>query len=282
MGGRDSRSRPDDSTFDDEGEDFRRPRRSGGALPWFLVLLLLAVGGGFFYLFHEPQRHELSRVQRDLSEATKEAGRVAGRLSAIEERLGNVESERDQLLSERNQLRDESGRLASTVEEREAEIARLQIAQSSLEERLEEEIRRGEILVQTEGGELKVKLADQILFGPGEAALKDNGRNVLRRVAETLVELEDHFIEVGGHTDTTPLSPRAQERFATNWELSAARATNVVRFLQDSCEIPGARLVATGYSEYRPVASNRGAAGRRRNRRIELTLRPRGASEVEE
>jgi chemotaxis protein MotB len=138
-----------------------------------------------------------------------------------------------------------------------------------------EEIRRGDILIQNENGELKVKLADQILFASGEAELSPRGQAVLRRVAETLASLEDHVIEVSGHTDALPLSDRIKERFATNWELSTARATHVVRFLEDECAIPGDRLAATGYSHFRPVADNASASGRRRNRRIELTLRPR-------
>jgi chemotaxis protein MotB len=87
---------------------------------------------------------------------------------------------------------------------------------------------------------------------------------------------------VGGHTDATPLSATTQERFPTNWELSTARATQVVRFLQEQCAIPGERLAAAGYSQYRPATSLDTPAGRRRNRRIELTLRPLGPSESED
>lgn len=67
-------------------------------------------------------------------------------------------------------------------------------------------------------------------------------------------------------------NPATQERFPTNWELSTARATNVVRFLQESGNIPGERLVAMGFAQYRPAASNASASGRQQNRRIELVL----------
>jgi chemotaxis protein MotB len=79
-------------------------------------------------------------------------------------------------------------------------------------------------------------------------------------------------IHVEGHTDGVNPSPALRERFPTNWELSAARAINVVRFLQTQGNIPGPRLVASGFSEFRPAASNRTEVGRRRNRRIELNL----------
>jgi chemotaxis protein MotB len=64
------------------------------------------------------------------------------------------------------------------------------------------------------------------------------------------------------------------KRFPTNWELSAARATNVVRFLQDQAKLDPRRLSASGYSEFRPRGTNDTEAGRRQNRRIEILLIP--------
>jgi chemotaxis protein MotB len=81
-----------------------------------------------------------------------------------------------------------------------------------------------------------------------------------------------------GHTDGTRIvSSTTQEKFPTNWELSTARATNVVRFLQEQGKVPGAELVAVGFAEFRPVASNASAEGRRKNRRIEIVLVPHKA-----
>jgi chemotaxis protein MotB len=68
------------------------------------------------------------------------------------------------------------------------------------------------------------------------------------------------------------VSPTVLEHFPTNWELSTARATNVVRFLETEGGIPGDQLVAAGFASYRPAASNQSEAGRRRNRRIEMIL----------
>ena len=78
-------------------------------------------------------------------------------------------------------------------------------------------------------------------------------------------------MRVEGHTDATPISPERAEQFPTNWELSTARATTVVRFLEEQ-GIPGERLAALGFGEHRPLADNGTAIGRRRNRRIELVL----------
>jgi hypothetical protein len=82
------------------------------------------------------------------------------------------------------------------------------------------------------------------------------------------------LIQVTGHTDDSPPTAKIRERFPTNWELSVARASNVVRFLQESAGIPGKRLIAAGFGQYRPVATNANHAGRARNRRIEIVLMP--------
>jgi chemotaxis protein MotB len=86
---------------------------------------------------------------------------------------------------------------------------------------------------------------------------------------------KDAVFQVGGHTDNQPIkSEEVKARFPTNWELSAARATNVVRFLEETAGIPGKRLVAAGFSEFRPMASNKKEKTRAQNRRIEIALLP--------
>ncbi|MCK4536565.1 MAG: OmpA family protein, partial [Desulfuromonadales bacterium] len=79
-------------------------------------------------------------------------------------------------------------------------------------------------------------------------------------------------IQVEGHTDNVPISPRLQEKFPSNWELSSARATTVLHFLQDKVRVSGERLSAVGYGEYSPISSNSDAAGRKQNRRIQIIL----------
>jgi chemotaxis protein MotB len=85
-------------------------------------------------------------------------------------------------------------------------------------------------------------------------------------------------VQVQGHTDDVPISGRLAERFPSNWELSAARAVNVARFLQERGVDP-TLLSATGYSEYRPRAGNDTPEGRQQNRRIEILLGPHAPPE---
>ena len=96
---------------------------------------------------------------------------------------------------------------------------------------------------------------------------------MLDRVAEILRKITDRQIKVEGHTDNVPIGPAIIDRFPTNWELSTARATTVVRHLQER-GLDSKLLSAEGYSEYRPVASNETEEGRAKNRRIEIVLIP--------
>ena len=93
----------------------------------------------------------------------------------------------------------------------------------------------------------------------------------MKKVGEALKGYQDKIIRVVGYTDNVPVSRSLQGRYPTNWELSVARATNVVRFLQD-VGVPPERMVAAGRGEYDPVASNDTPEGRQKNRRIEIML----------
>jgi chemotaxis protein MotB len=91
----------------------------------------------------------------------------------------------------------------------------------------------------------------------------------LKKVGEALKGYENKVIHVVGHTDNVPLAKSLQGTFPTSWELSVARATNVVRYLQE-VGIPPQRMVPSGRSEYDPVATNDTPEGRKKNRRIEI------------
>ena len=101
----------------------------------------------------------------------------------------------------------------------------------------------------------------EVITPSGSAEIKKAGRAVINRVGDIVKSIADKDIQVEGHTDNVPISTRLQDKFASNWELSAARAATVVRLLRDQ-GIPGERLSAVGFGEFRPVASNKSEAGR--------------------
>jgi chemotaxis protein MotB len=105
------------------------------------------------------------------------------------------------------------------------------------------------------------------LFDEGAAGLTGNARETLRTVAGLLRD-DSHAIEVEGHTDTTPIANAA---FPSNWELSAVRASTVVRlFIENG--VPERRLAAVGRGANQPIASNDDPIGRARNRRVAVTI----------
>ncbi|MBV8219861.1 MAG: OmpA family protein [Solirubrobacterales bacterium] len=111
-------------------------------------------------------------------------------------------------------------------------------------------------------------LTDKLLFDSGQATLQPAGQPLLVEVAQLLNVDKTHPITVEGHTDNVPI---ATAQFPSNWELSTARATTVVRFLI-SRGVGAGRLGAVGYSDLHPVASNATAAGRGLNRRVDIVL----------
>jgi len=104
--------------------------------------------------------------------------------------------------------------------------------------------------------------------------IKPKGQEVILKLADSFRDNKDQNIGVEGHTDDVQIGAALLDRFPTNWELSAARATAVVRFLQEKGDIAPERLTASGFGFYRPVATNETPEGREQNRRIEIILVP--------
>ncbi len=118
-----------------------------------------------------------------------------------------------------------------------------------------------------------IRVTGDILFDTGSAELSGAGRQALGHIAAALIKFPTHQISLEGHTDTVPILGALRERYATNWELSIARAASAVRYLQLR-GIDAARLRAVGYGEFRPVADNDDPQLRERNRRLEIRLLP--------
>ena len=158
--------------------------------------------------------------------------------------------------------------------QKEAEIGQLRNTYDQLVQDMQAEIAQGQIQITRLADRLSVSMVDRILFPSGEADITPAGIRILQRVGNVLKTTEGKIIRVEGHTDNVAISERLKGTFPTNWELSTTRASNVVRFLQDSVGIDPARLQAVGLSEYHPVASNATVKGRSQNRRIEIALLP--------
>jgi chemotaxis protein MotB len=140
---------------------------------------------------------------------------------------------------------------------------------------LKSEISAGEVTITQLKGKLTVNMVDRVLFDSGQAEVRSDGKKVLEKVGKILVTVADKDIRIEGHTDNKPIVGDLKNKYATNWELSTARATAVLRYLQDVAKVDAKHLVAAGYGEYRPVAPNDTPEHLALNRRIEIVLVPR-------
>ncbi|MGZ8450009.1 MAG: OmpA/MotB family protein, partial [Candidatus Deferrimicrobiaceae bacterium] len=126
----------------------------------------------------------------------------------------------------------------------------------------------GEVTVRQDPRGLVLSMGEEVLFDAGMATVKPSSSASLAAVAAVLKKAQCDAV-VEGHTDSLPIS---NARFASNWELSATRATNTLACLVAEYNVSPPRLSAAGYAEFRPVASNANPEGRARNRRVDVVL----------
>jgi chemotaxis protein MotB len=204
------------------------------------------------------------------------------------ETQAQLEQDKSNLQTQISKLQSENNRLSETIEglktelrqeklavqKKEGEISELEKTRREIESSLKEQIAQKDIKLEEIEGRLKVTFVDKILFDSGSVMIKPKGQEVLLKLADSFRDNEDQNIVVEGHTDDVQIGSALLDRFPTNWELSTARATAVVRFLQEKGNITPQRLTASGFSFYQPVASNETPEGRKQNRRIEIILVP--------
>jgi chemotaxis protein MotB len=241
-------------------------------------------------------------LEKEKGQLNSELGNVRGQITDLEQKLtsGNasaqeeiarlqkqasdLEADAARIAREREQLRQEQSQLAATLERerlaKEEEIARLTRTQEALSKSLQDEISKGNITIQQVRDRLTINMVDRVLFDSGQAQVKQAGMKVLKQVGDVLNQISDKQIRIEGHTDNVPISSKLQDRFKTNWELSTARATTVVRYLIDQGGVDRQYLSAVGYADTHPLASNDSEEGRSSNRRIEIVLYPKDLKHI--
>jgi chemotaxis protein MotB len=140
--------------------------------------------------------------------------------------------------------------------------------QQELERTLKSEILRNAVAIHTVPEGLVISLREVGFFDSGSASIQPQSRDAFGRIAALLLRYS-HRVRIEGHTDNVPIHNLL---FASNWELSTARATELVRLLMTNYQFPPARLSAAGYAEFHPVASNDTAEGRAQNRRVDIVV----------
>ncbi len=192
----------------------------------------------------EALRPELDDANQRLAAAQGQIAKDKDQANALQAQIAGLEQETNNVVQMSNGLEDE---MRKDLESRDVTISNLQ-------------------------GRLTVNILDNVMFDSGEAILKPDGQGVMRTIAAILAEHPELKIHVIGYTDNVPIRPGA--RFASNWELSTARALAAVHFLTERAGVDPRRVGAVGYGEFRPVADNATPEGRAKNRRIAIAILP--------
>ncbi|HXV27511.1 MAG TPA: OmpA family protein [bacterium] len=149
----------------------------------------------------------------------------------------------------------------------------LERVKPQVEDKLREELESGDMAVSMQERGLVVTVLDRVLFDSGKAELIDSSRIGLDKMAGILqTDAAGHMVYIEGHTDNVPIR---FSNWRSNWELSTARATEVVHYFVDTQGLEPRRFAAVGYGEFNPVASNATPQGRLLNRRVEIVISPK-------
>ncbi len=221
-------------------------------------------------------------LQDQLLETTRQIQYLQDERDQLRHSIARLESNRTSLSEYVSKLKSELERSKGRVQMLSRDLAdkeeKLEGANQNYEEmvkQLREQIHQKEVSITTLKEKTSIHFLDKILFEPGNANITLHGRQVLRNVAEGLKKLSNTEVRVEGHTDNQPLSEAAKAVFIDNLDLSIKRATAVARMFR-MMGVDPRNLSATGFSMYRPVASNDTPNGREQNRRVEILLVPLG------
>ena len=256
-----------------------------------LLVAALSSGCGIDEEQHRAVVEDLEQCKTDY--AALEAARAETE-EALNTELADLNARIAALTDERNELQtgldaamlsletytEKTGTLEQKLNATTKELAQLRQQRAEAEKRVQEYrnllskfasmIEAGTLKVVVRDNKMLLQLPDNVLFDTGKTKVKEQGVAALVQIADVLKNVANRDFLVAGHTDNVPIS---SGRFDSNWELSTARAVEVVQLLQEAGVSPEV-LAAAGYGEYEPIASNETKEGRALNRRIEIVLMP--------
>ncbi|SNB47353.1 flagellar motor protein MotB [Geobacter sp. DSM 9736] len=231
--------------------------------------------------------NELALLTAKLSDAEVRIKELTATLAAREKAIRKVPM-LETALAEREQhikdLTDSLHYLETRVAMMKRDAVELSVKRSGSEEQqsalvairalLADEMETGEVVVKEYRDKLIITLKEQVLFDSGSARISKSGKKTLNRMAKVLNKIDNNQIIVEGHTDTVPIGRKISAKYPTNWDLSAARAANVLKYLERKGKVKSELLAMAGYGCYLPAAANDCAKNKKLNRRIEIAVLP--------
>ena len=244
---------------------------------WVIAFASMAASGCVSQGKYDQAVAQTQTTRAELGRANAQLGRTGSELAASTAEIAHLEdmiaeasrsSTRDQFSSDRriSEMRKRLDELKTAHAAADARAALFR----DIAVRLKKQIDDGDLTIIVRDGRMVLQLPNDVLFDTGRTELKIPGQTALRAIAAVIESLPDRHFQVAGHTDSVPIH---NERFASNWELSSARALRVVHFLIEHRVAPAA-LSAAGYSDVDPISANNTPVGRKHNRRTEIALQP--------
>jgi chemotaxis protein MotB len=222
----------------------------------------------------ETEQENQLRLQQQIDRVKDDVGQK-------EKAVANAEQEAERLSQQLSQTREERVQLENRVEKLNQQRERDARHFAELEDRLKRELNESRIEIsQFKNQMMVIKLTSEVLFKSGSANIQPSGQKVLAVIAESLNAYPNRAISIEGHSDNVPVGKRSS--YASNWELSTARAQAAVNFFQQDNQMDPQRLQVVGHGEFQPVASNETVEGRKQNRRIEIRLMPEAQVSAEQ
>lgn len=227
----------------------------GGRWAWVAAVVMTAVAVLLAVLWNSSRAHQQEE------------------LTALQSSLNEAKSDLTNALAENQTNREAIAALNGQIADLQKQKEKVTQSSKTLEEEMRSQLESKDVTISKLQGKLTVNILDNVMFDSGEAVLKPDGEGVMKKIAAILTEHSQLMVQVVGHTDNVPIRP-GHTKFASNWELSAARALAAVHFLTEQSGVDPRRVGAVGYGEFRPVADNLTPEGRAKNRRIAITILP--------
>lgn len=256
------------------------PIRQSSWRLWLCLLVAMGAAGAGGYFAWEYRT--LSREQQSLATKCSERlatlsqdhdvlARTVNRCESVRKQLESTSLTSGAALAQVESSLDVTRLELDQLRAWKAEASRRMETVRGVSQKLQKMVDTGKLGVQVRDGRLVVRLSEDVLFPSGQASLSRDGELALMEVAVVLKQFPDRRFMVAGHTDDQPIKPG--EPHKDNWDLSLARASIVTRFLIEA-KVKPQNVVAAGYGQFDPIATNKTPKGRAENRRIEIVLLP--------
>ncbi len=181
-----------------------------------------------------------------------------------------MEEEKTRTEEKMETIKTENERLRDLLEKQMERVQQLQEKNRQIRRELEQTVDGGE--VRQDGRNVVLNLQEKVLFAFGSVTVTEDGKSTLKQVASVLKNHPERPIRVEGHTDNLPIQT---EQFPSNWELSAQRAINVLKYLVYGQGVGKERIAAVAYGQFQPLVPNDSQQNRAKNRRVEIVLHPK-------